>query len=137
MVVQLAHVCIETDDLDKTEAFYASLGVNRQFEFRNKQDELVGFYLSFGNNSYIEVIKVNNPREEGNIRHFSIEVEDVDATRELLTGKGVEVTDKELGGDQTLMVTCHDPNGNFIEFHQYTDKSFQHHGGVCKVDYTP
>ena len=39
MVVRLAHVCIETDDFGPTEEFYAHLGIHRQFEFRNKQEE--------------------------------------------------------------------------------------------------
>ena len=137
MVVRLAHVCIETDDFGPTEEFYAYLGINRQFEFRNKQNELVGVYLSVGETTYIEIIKVKEPKSEGNMRHFALQVEDVDATRELLISKGVEVTEKELGIDHTLMVTCHDPNGNFIEFHQYTDRSMQQHGGVCEIDYTP
>ncbi len=137
MVVRLAHVCIETDNLPATEEFYGYLDINRQFEFRNKQDELVGVYLSFGNDTFIEIIKVKQPRKEGNIRHFAIEVENVDNTRALLLSKGVEVTGKVMGVDNTLMITCRDPNGNFIEFHQYTDNSMQQHGGVCEVDYVP
>ena len=137
MVVRLAHVCIETDDFGPTEEFYAHLGIHRQFEFRNKQDELVGLYLSVGDTTYIEIIKVKNPQPEGNMRHFALQVDDVDATRKLLMSKGLEVTEKELGIDHTLMITSHDPNGNFIEFHQYTDKSMQLHGGVCEIDYVP
>jgi catechol 2,3-dioxygenase-like lactoylglutathione lyase family enzyme len=137
MVVRLAHVCIETADFGPTEEFYSYLGINRQFEFRNKQNELVGVYLTIGETTYIEIIKVKHPKSEGNMRHFALQVEDVDATRELLMSKDVKVTEKELGIDHTLMVTCHDPNDNFIEFHQYTDKSMQQHGGVCEIDYTP
>jgi catechol 2,3-dioxygenase-like lactoylglutathione lyase family enzyme len=137
MVVRLAHVCIETDDFEPTEEFYSHLGINRQFEFRNKQNELVGVYLNIGETTYIEIIKVKKPKSEGNMRHFALQVDDVEETRTLLISKGVEVTEKELGIDHTLMVTCHDPNGNFIEFHQYTDKSMQQHGGVCEIDYTP
>lgn len=137
MIVQLAHVCIETDNLELTESFYLALGAKRQFDFRNHQDSLVGFYLSLGKNTYIEIIKVATPRNEGNIRHFALEVENVEETYQLLKDRGIEVSEAELGGDETRMVTCHDPNGNFIEFHQYTAKSYQHHGGVCKVDYQP
>jgi catechol 2,3-dioxygenase-like lactoylglutathione lyase family enzyme len=137
MVVRLAHVCIETDDFGPTEEFYSHLGINRQFEFRNKQNELVGVYLNIGETTYIEIIKVKHPKSEGNMRHFALQVDDVEETRTLLISKGVEVTEKELGIDHTLMVTCHDPVGNFIEFHQYTDKSMQQHGGVCEIDYTP
>jgi catechol 2,3-dioxygenase-like lactoylglutathione lyase family enzyme len=137
MVVRLAHVCIETADLEATEAFYGYLGITRRFEFRNHQDELVGMYLYFGEDTFIEVIKVREARPEGAVRHFAIEVEDVDATRAVLFKNDVEVTDKETGGDNTLMITCHDPNGIFIELQQYTDASMQYNGGTCRVDYQP
>jgi catechol 2,3-dioxygenase-like lactoylglutathione lyase family enzyme len=47
MRTKLAHVCIESNDLQATEAFYRVLGLERRFEFRNLQGELVGFYLAF------------------------------------------------------------------------------------------
>ena len=137
MIVRLAHVCIESADLAATESFYGYLGIERKFEFRNKQDELIGMYLDFGNDTYFEIVKVRESRKEGIISHFAIEVEDVLAVRETLLEKGVEVTEKRLGGDNTWMVTCHDPNGIFIEFHEYTKDSMQKIGGTCVIDYTP
>jgi catechol 2,3-dioxygenase-like lactoylglutathione lyase family enzyme len=137
MIVRLAHVCIESDDLAATESFYGYLGIDRKFEFRNKQNELIGMYLDFGNDTFFEIIKVKEPRKEGIIRHFAIEVENVEAVRKTLLGKGVEVSEKELGVDHTWMVTCHDPNGIFIEFHEYTNNSLQKTGGSCEIDYQP
>lgn len=137
MIVRLAHVCIETNDLEATENFYTALGATRQFEFRNKQNALVGMYLYFGENSFIEVIKVSEVRQEGVVRHFALEVEDVNAVYQALTEHGVEATPANLESDHTLMVTCHDPNGIFIELQQYTAKSMQKVGGVCEIDYEP
>ena len=137
MIVRLAHVCIESDDLAATESFYGYLGIDRKFELRNKQNELIGMYLDFGNDTFFEIIKVKEPRKEGIIRHFAIEVENVEAVRKTLLGKGVEVSEKELGVDHTWMVTCHDPNGIFIEFHEYTNNSLQKTGGSCEIDYQP
>lgn len=134
---KLAHVCIETDDLEKTEEFYKLLGLSRRFEFRNLQGDLVGFYLAFADNTYVEVIKTSNPKSDGNVRHFAIEVDDVDVVHSDLTVAGVAVTDKEFCKDKIWMVTCKDPNGIFIEIQQYTADSFQLKGGVCEVDYTP
>ena len=133
----LAHVCIETDDFASTEAFYRLLGIERRFEFRNLDEELVGVYLAFADQTYIEIIKVKQPRKAGLIRHFAIEVDSVDAAKAALEHGGVAVSDKELGIDHTWMVTCHDPNGVFIELHEYTDKSLQLNGGRCTIDYTP
>lgn len=137
MVIRLAHVCIESNDLSATEAFYGYLGVKRKFEFRNLEDELIGMYMAFGNDTYFEIVKVTERKKQGIISHFAIEVEDVEAVRNTLVGKGVEVTEKRLGGDNTWMVTCHDPNGIFIEFHEYTAQSMQKFGGTCVIDYKP
>ena len=137
MKIGLAHVCIESDDIEKTEEFYRTLGIERQFEFRNLDDELVGVYLSFGNGTYIEVIKNNTPGEAGLLKHFAVEVDNVDEARAALLNAGVDVTRKELGIDNTWMITCHDPNGVFIELQEYTHDSMQRIGGRCEVDYTP
>ncbi len=135
--IRLAHVCIETADLASTEHFYALLGIRRQFEFRNQQQELVGMYLRVSADSFIEVIKVASPRPVGLLRHFALQVEDVDGIYRTLVEAGVAVTEKEYAGDRNYMITCHDPNGVFIELQQYTSSSMQRVGGVCEVDYQP
>ena len=137
MRTNLAHVCFESADLEATEAFYRILGLERRFEFRNLQGELVGFYLAFDNMSFIEVIKTSKPKPAGMIKHFAIEVDDVDAVYDRLKKHGVEVSPKEFAKDHQWMITCHDPNGIFIELQQYTPESFQRVGGVCEVDYMP
>ncbi len=137
MLTNLAHVCIETNDLEKTETFYRILSLKRQFDFKNLQGELVAFYLAFTNNTYVEVIKTTKPKQPGLIRHFAIEVDDIDAAHQTLLEHGIDVTEKELGIDNTWMITCTDPNGVFIELHEYTADSLQLVGGVCEVDYTP
>jgi catechol 2,3-dioxygenase-like lactoylglutathione lyase family enzyme len=136
MLIRLAHVCIESTDLEASEAFYTLLGARRQFEFRNFQDELIGMYLYFGEDSFIEIVKTSKPApEKGAIVHFALEVEDVDEVRQALVAASIVVSDKALGVDHTWMVTCRDPDGVFIEFHQYTQNSLQHTGGMCRIDY--
>jgi len=137
MLVRLAHVCIETTDLAASEDFYHSLGATRRFEFRNLQNTLIGMYMYFGEESYIELVLVAEPRSEGAVNHFALQVEDIDLAAQRLAAAGIEATEKELGVDRTWMVTCRDPNGIFIEFHQYTDQSLQHRGGTCCIDYSP
>lgn len=137
MLVRLAHICVETPDLEGTEAFYQKLGAERRFEFRNPQEELIGMYMYFAGDSYIELVKVAEPRSEGAINHFALQVEDIDLAQQTLENAGIEVTGKELGVDHTWMITCRDPNGVYIELHQYTADSMQHRGGTCCIDYTP
>ncbi len=137
MGVRLARVCFESDELDATEAFYIVLGIKRRFEFRNLEDELVGYYLAFDNQTTVEVIKTGKLAKPGLVRHLMFEVDSVDDTYELLSNGGVEVTEKTLAADDTWMITCHDPNGIFIELQEYTDISMQLIGGRCEVDYQP
>ena len=137
MLIRLAHVCIETTDLLASEAFYRQLGASRRFEFRNPKNLLIGMYMYFGEDTYIELVLVAQPRSEGAVNHFALQVSDIDSTYEQLSAAGIELTPKELGVDHTWMTTCRDPNGIFIELHQYTDQSLQHWGGTCCIDYTP
>lgn len=137
MKTGLAHVCIETDDLDSTERFYAVLGLKRRFEFRNQKNELVGFYLAFENQTFIEVIKNLDIAGQGRIKHFALETDSVDKVHAALQSQGYDASPKELAGDQNWMITCHDPNGIFIEIQQYTKSCMQLIGGTCKVDYEP
>jgi catechol 2,3-dioxygenase-like lactoylglutathione lyase family enzyme len=136
-MIKLAHVCIESADLEATERFYNCLGLERQFEFRNLAGLLIGYYLKFDDETFLEVILVESVRDEGAVRHFAIESDDIDALRERLLAAGFAASEKRLGGDATWMVTCRDPNGVFIELHEYGAESMQRHGGVCVIDYTP
>ncbi len=136
-MIKLAHVCIESADLDATERFYACLGLRRQFEFRNPAGLLIGFYLRFDDETFLEVIRVDCVRNEGAVRHFAIESDDIGALRTRLLAAGFEASDKKLGGDHTWMVTTRDPNDVFIELHEYDTKSMQRHGGTCVIDYVP
>ncbi|MEJ8566248.1 VOC family protein [Elongatibacter sediminis] len=134
----LAHVCIETPDLEATEAFYAVLGLERRYDFRNQHDEVVGFYLAFpGSPTYVEVIHVRDPQPAGVLRHFAIEVDDIEAIHRAMIRAGIATDEPVLEKDLTRMISCHDPNGIFIEIQQYTPESMQTRGGVCRVEYEP
>jgi predicted enzyme related to lactoylglutathione lyase len=134
---KLAHICIETQDLEKTEAFYQMLDLRRRFEFRNKEGALVGFYLAFDDETFIEVILSRTARTGGIIKHFAIETDNLDKVRNSLLDGGVDVSEKELAIDFTWMAKCRDPNGIFIELMEYTPESMQRAGGTCEVDYKP
>jgi catechol 2,3-dioxygenase-like lactoylglutathione lyase family enzyme len=134
MIKRLAHICIHTDDLKKTERFYCDvLGLERGFDFI-KDESLFGFYIKLGNDSFIEVFR-GNPGKIGNINHLAIETDDIDQVITKLRSNGFDATDKKLGDDQTWQTWTKDPNGVRIEFHQYTDESLQFKGGICEVDW--
>ncbi|MEP7246416.1 MAG: VOC family protein [Gammaproteobacteria bacterium] len=136
-MIRLGHVAIESADLEATERFYGCLGLRRQFEFRNPAGLLIGYYLKFDNETFLEVIRVESVRLEGVVRHFAIESDDIEALRADLVAAGFKASEKRLGEDNTWVVTTTDPNGVSLELHQYDAQSMQQQGGVCLIDYVP
>ena len=133
MITQLAHLCIHSNDLEATARFYfEGLGLEKGFEFI-KDGELFGYYIQLGNNTYIEVFR-GDPGGIGNINHLAIETDDIDAVIAQIKEHGYEVGEKVLGADDSWQAWTEDPNGVRIEFHEYTQTSFQLNGGTCVVD---
>jgi len=137
MIKSLAHLCVISKDLNRSQDFYCgALGLKRHFDFF-KEGELFGFYLQLAPGQFIEIFKAG-PKAEihtQRIHHFCLEVDDIDALREKLTRHGVEVTPKKLGCDQTWQCWCKDPDGVDFEFQQYTPGSSQTTQADCIVDW--
>ncbi|MGC9450641.1 MAG: VOC family protein [Oceanipulchritudo sp.] len=134
MIKQLAHICLRTEDLEKTSEYYCqALGMERFFDFE-RQGSLFGYYLKAGRNTFIEVFK-GDPGAEGNIRHVALEVDDMDEAIERIRRHGAAATDKKLGADQSWQSWTEDPNGVKIELHQYTEDSSQRTGRTCVVNW--
>ncbi len=136
MIKRLAHVCIGAVDLAETERFYRDLlGMEKAFDFF-RAGRQIGFYLKTGDSTFIEVFIEDG--ESGSarplIRHFCLEVEDLDAVIEALQSKGVEVSAKKLGGDGAWQAWITDPSGIRIELMQYSDDSSQFSGRPVNLD---
>jgi len=137
MIKALAHICIFSNDLNRSLDFYcAALGLKRHFDFF-KDGELFGFYLQAGPGQFIEIFKAGSATEirSQRIHHLCLEVEDMDALRAQLNLHDIAVTPKKLGCDQTWQCWCKDPDGTEVEFQQYTPESSQLHAKDCVVDW--
>jgi glyoxylase I family protein len=139
LIKQVAHTCIFARDLDAVEAFYRDvLGVAPKFDFKRGEDR-IGFYLDFGNRTFVEVFRKGESRFEdtNQINHICFETDDIDAFMTHARSKGVTVTDKKLGVDHTWQCWLADPSGVKIEIFQYTRDSMQFgaSGVVCQVDW--
>ena len=134
MIKQLAHVCLLTEDLAKTAAFYCEgLGLEKVFDF-DKEGRWFGFYIRTGNDSFIEVFE-GTPGDPGSIIHLCLEVDDIDATINELRQRGIEVGDKKLGADNNYQAWLEDPNGVKIELMQYLPDNCQRTGRTCIVNW--
>jgi lactoylglutathione lyase/glyoxylase I family protein len=137
MIKNLAHLCVFSGDLGRSLDFYCgTLGLHRHFDFF-KDGKLFGFYLQIAPGQFIEIFKTEAAEEirRQRIHHFCLEVDDIDALRETLIKRGVEVTPKKLGCDQTWQCWCKDPDGTDVEFQQYTPKSSQFTRMNCIADW--
>jgi len=68
------------------------------------------------------------------IKHFCLEVDDIDDVAQKLTAAGYTVTEKTLGADQSWQAWTTDPSGVRIEFHEYTKDSSQLTGENCVLN---
>lgn len=136
MITRLAHVCLSVRDLAATERFYGEdLGLRKLFDFV-RNDRVVGFYFEVTHGNYIEAFEQDavDPAAPSPIRHFCLEVDDIDAVRDRLVSRGHDVTEKMFGCDGSWQCWVTDPGGVNIEFHQYTEQSAQVHPHTCKLD---
>jgi len=128
MIKSLAHVCFVVKDLDASLAFYRDrLGLKEAFDFRNEKGERFGVYLRVGGRSFIELFKggVGPRAEKQSFQHICLEVDDIQKTVADLKAKGIEVGEISMGCDNAWQAWLKDADGNSIELHCYTEKSWQ------------
>lgn len=137
MIKRLAHINLISTDLARSEHFYCDiLGLKRAFSFY-KDDQLFGFYLGTGEMTFIEIFVQPNPANRDNplIRHFCLEIDDIDGFIADVRAKGGEITDKKLGSDNAWQAWMTDPDGVSIEVMMYTPESSQYTGADCRVNW--
>ncbi len=90
-------------------------------------------FLRTGEHQFLELFHVNDEkqvvdsyRQAYGYLHFCLEVDDIRATRAFVERNGiVPDTATSLGLDGSWQFWVHDPDGNRIEFMQYTESSMQ------------
>jgi catechol 2,3-dioxygenase-like lactoylglutathione lyase family enzyme len=128
MIVGLSHACFVVADLERSLAFYRDqLGMPVAFEFRSPEGKLTGVYLHVGARTFVELFqgKPEPPAQNASYKHICLEVDDIESTVAELTERGVKVTDKKLGGDNSWQAWLTDPDGNRMELHGFTPESKQ------------
>ncbi len=140
MIRKLAHLCLVTDQLEVMKSFYVEqLGLTVQFTFRNNDEELFGYYLASGDTTFVEIFDRvlmrkqwgggDAPLAAGNkIAHFCFEVTALKDLKTTLESRGVKIGEIRTGMDHSLQAWTNDPDGNAIEFMEYTHVSWQLRG---------
>jgi catechol 2,3-dioxygenase-like lactoylglutathione lyase family enzyme len=137
MIRKLAHLCLTTNNLDRQIAFYTQkVGLQEKFRFINSEGEMFGVYLGCGDTTFVEIFDQVlaakqwggdlRPLHEGNrYNHFCLEVTGLAELREELLARGVPIGPIKTGIDQSLQAWADDPDGNRIEFMEYSHRSWQ------------
>ena len=139
MITRLANLCLKTDDLGRMTDFYTRvLGLKIKFSLRNARGQIIGHYFELGSMSFLEIFDIRLSAEQwgGRVRtlsaqarstyqHFCLEVKGIEAVARELNEKGVDVTPLKVGMDNSKQIWIKDPDGNPIEFMEYTEKSLQ------------
>jgi len=143
MIRKLAHLCFITNDLDRMVDFYSKkIGLPIKFSFKNADGEIFGYYLECGDTSFIEIFdrvlkhkQWGGPLEDfrngsGHYNHFCMEVTGLRELKPKLEARGLKLTEIVTGMDQSLQSWTTDPDGNSIEFMEYTGRSLQIQQGI-------
>jgi lactoylglutathione lyase len=131
MIKGLTHVALRVTDLEKSVEFYSDiLGLREQFRLTGEDGTPWLVYLQVAPNQFIELFPGAEgphqpPRNAGAV-HVCLEVDDIQASYRELTERGLIATGEPiLGADQSWQFWTSDPDGNPIEFHQFTPDSMQ------------
>ena len=98
-----------------------------------KQDTIWIAYFEIGEGAFIELFDANGATEYAlvdgkhyNFNHMALIVDDIFETEKVLREAGVTIdTPAKMGLDNTYQMWSRDPDGNKIEFMQYTPQSWQ------------
>lgn len=90
-------------------------------------------YFEIGTGAFVELFDAGQAtlpcipdRDHFNYDHVSLVVDDIFAAHRALIERGIPIdTPPRLGLEHTWQMWTHDPDGNKLEFMQYTDRSWQ------------
>ena len=142
VIKELGHLAFKCSNLEESLHFYRDiLGFQEKFclyytdigQSIPGEEERWIVYVQVTERLFIELFDGRGAAEHCipngntfNYQHLSLIVEDIHAACSELKAKGAHVDEEpSLGIDNTWQMWSHDPDGNKIEFMQYTPQSFQ------------
>ena len=131
MIKALSHIAVRVTDMDKSLDFYCRiLGLPEQFRLTRENGDIWLIYLRVADRQFIELFPgaqgAYERSETAALVHICLEVDDIQEAYRELTARGL-VPHKEpvQGACGAWQFWTSDPDGNPIEFHQFTPESRQ------------
>jgi lactoylglutathione lyase len=128
MITDLAHVALRVRDLERSLAFYASLGLREAFRLHHDDGSLMLVYLHVGGDRFVEVFPGRDDDSDGSgsFMHLCLTSDDLHADVAAFEAAGATVDRApSLGLDGNWQAWLTDPDGNAIELMQLDERSPQ------------
>jgi lactoylglutathione lyase len=131
MITGLTHTAISVTDVEGSIRFYCDiLGLTEHFRLLNDDGTTCLVYLRVAPSQFIELFPgAEAPHEDSKaagVVHICLEVDDIHETHREMTSRGLTgASEPFLAGDNSWQFWTRDPDGNPIEFHQFTPESMQ------------
>jgi catechol 2,3-dioxygenase-like lactoylglutathione lyase family enzyme len=125
----IAHVALRVNDLQKSQAFYKTLGYEEAFSFTDNGKVSVS-YVKVNDRQFIELIPRSNESQPGGILHTCFEVADIEALHKAYVERGLQPTETKKARAGNLLFVMHGPDNQLLEYTQYLPDSLhsQSHG---------
>lgn len=146
MITAIAHTAVKVTNMEATLHFYCNqLGFTKAFELADDQGKPWIVYLKICKGSFIELFYDGvKDREKAyaadttGYHHWCVSVGDIDAMARRLFANGLIPEAKpKMGRDGNRNLWIHDPDGNAVEFVQYSPDSPHMKSNLADFDLAP
>ena len=118
----IAHVALRVNDLQKSQAFYKTLGYEEAFSFTDNGKVSVS-YVKVNDRQFIELIPRSSDSQPGGILHTCFEVADIEALHKAYMERGLQPTEPKKARAGNLLFVMHGPDNQLLEYTQYMPDS--------------
>ena len=118
----IAHAAFRVADLEKARGFYNQLGFEQFFEMKQGERTTEAF-LKINDHQFIELYPRTDSAQPLGLMHVCYESNDLEALHAQLAKSGLAVSDVRKAGAGNLLMTMKDPEGQTVEYTQYTPGS--------------
>ncbi len=129
MITDLGHPAFAVQDIERSLAFYAKLGIRESFRLNRDDGSLMLIYLHVGGDRFIEIFP-HGPEPDAqrisSFMHLCLLTDDLHGMVEHLRREGIAIEQEpKVGLDHNWQAWIRDPDGNAIELMQLVEHSPQ------------
>ena len=122
-VAGISHVGFRVADLEKTRAFYSSLGIEQAFDQKDASGKTTLAVFQIDQNEFLEFWPGIPANTTDRFTHIAFQTDQLEKVRKLL--KKFNPPELRTGRDRTRNFSIKDPDGHRVEFVRYEIDSLQ------------